>query len=90
MVCQMAASGPSMGWLAAPLYLAPMASLSNSGRRSSKTLRVSTVVSGWSLWYSARKVLAIVMEAEFEPRGEDWMLRTWAIGEVGCVGADYD
>src|SRR5882762_4157987 len=78
---QTAASAWSIGSLFTPLYFAPMASWSKSGRFSSHTFSVSTVNSGQAWRYACRNASATAMEADLGPRGEDWMLSRC----IGCL-----
>src|SRR5258707_7642930 len=78
---QTAVSAWSIGCLYTPLYFAPMACWSKSGRFSSHTFSVSTVSSGQAWRYACRNASGAAMEADLGPRGEDWVLSRC----IGCL-----
>src|ERR1700693_211782 len=59
-----------------PLYLALIASASNSGRRSCQISNLSTVTSRTCSLYSERNALTIAVDADFSFRGEVTMFKT--------------
>src|SRR5580693_3504652 len=70
-----------------PLYLALIASASNSGSCSSQISNVSTTTSPTRALYAERNALTIAVDADFSCRGEVVMFRIRifdALSHVGC------
>src|ERR1700722_7917355 len=70
-----------------PLYLALIASKSNSGRRSCQISNLSTVTSRTCSPNSERNALTIAVDADFSLRGEATMFKTCIFG---LLQAYYD
>jgi hypothetical protein len=69
MLLQIADSAALIASLATPFYFAPIASLSNSGKPSSQTFKLSIVTSGCVVRYASRKA-SVLAAAVFAVCGE--------------------
>src|ERR1700735_2121369 len=61
------------------LYFAPIDAVSNSGRFSFQTFKMSSLISGKTFLEAERKALVSVIEFDFSPRGDDWICRTFIV-----------
>jgi hypothetical protein len=70
MLLQIVDSASLIACLATPLYFAPIASLSNSGKPSSQTFNLSIFTSGCVVQYASTKASVAAIEIDFDPLGE--------------------
>src|ERR1700733_3954475 len=65
------------------LYFAPMDAVSNSGRFSFQTFKMSSLISGRTFLEAERKALVSAIEFDLSPRGDDWICRTFIMEDPG-------